>query len=276
MAKMRLDALMLQRGLCESRTIAQSLIIQGRVRVNGAVVIKAGTATAEDATVDVENNVRKYVSRGGLKLEHALDRFGIHVDGMMAIDAGSSTGGFTDCLLKRGARKVYAVDVGRGQMDWTLRMDGRILCLEGKNARHLTKEDIPESADIITADLSFISLALVFPALRNLLSEEGCIVALIKPQFEAGRSKVRKGVVKDPSVHVEVLRRVLESACRLSLGCGDVTYSPLKGPSGNIEFFGLFRHGKGEAAGTMDTRIDDIVKEAHALLLKGKDKAAAQ
>jgi 23S rRNA (cytidine1920-2'-O)/16S rRNA (cytidine1409-2'-O)-methyltransferase len=276
MVKMRLDLLMLQKGLCESRGIAQSLIIQGRVKVNGRVVVKAGTAITEESSVQVEESKRKYVSRGGHKLEHALDTFGINVEAKAAIDVGSSTGGFTDCLLKRGASRVYAVDVGKGQIDYALRNDGRVFCLEGKNARYLKEEDIGEPADIITVDLSFISLALVFPSLKSLLPEEGCLIALVKPQFEAGRSKVKRGVVKEPDVHVEVLQHVLEAASHLSLRCDALTYSPLKGPAGNIEFLALFRHGDEALSAEIKQKIDEVVNEAHRILMERKGQSLPQ
>ena len=207
--KKRLDVLLVERGLAESRQRAQAVIMSGQVYVREQKVDKAGTQVEENAPIEVRGQALAYVSRGGLKLEKALKTFsGIRLKGVHAIDAGASTGGFTDCMLQNGAEKVYAVDVGYGQLAWSLRSDPRVVCMERTNVRYLTAEQIPEPLDFGTVDVSFISLKLILPALRGILKPDGQVVCLVKPQFEAGREKVgKKGVVRDPAVHLEVLRQ---------------------------------------------------------------------
>nr|HID13674.1 TlyA family RNA methyltransferase [Anaerolineae bacterium] len=234
MAKKRLDVLLVERNLAESRAQAQRLIRAGLVRVAGRVSDKPGTQVATNAEITLQARPR-FVSRGGEKLEAALMRFGLDVAGVVAADVGASTGGFTDCLLQHGACRVYAIDVGYGQLDWRLRNDHRVVVMERTNARYL--ESLPEPVDLVTADVSFISLGLILPAVVRWLKPGGQVVALIKPQFEAGRREVRKGgVVRDPEVHHRVLERVLGTAAELGLGLRGLMVSPLRGPAGNVEF----------------------------------------
>lgn len=239
MAKKRLDVLLVEQGMIESRQKAQATIMSGMVYVNGQKVDKAGTPTDENASIEVRGKALKYVSRGGLKLEKAMATFPITLTDRVAADIGASTGGFTDCMLQNGARKVYAVDVGYGQLAWSLRNDERVVCLERTNARYLTTEQIPEPLDFASIDVSFISLKLILPALRPLMAENGRIACLVKPQFEAGREKVgKKGVVRDPAVHLEVLEHFLEHAAAADFHVAGLTYSPIRGPEGNIEYLG--------------------------------------
>lgn len=235
MRKTRLDTLLVERDLVESRHKAQSLIMAGQVVVDGLVVDKPGRQIDADAQVVIHEGL-PYVSRGGVKLEHALDRFEVDVAQRIVADVGASTGGFTDCLLQRGAHRVYAIDVGYGQLAWRLRQDARVIVLERTNIRYL--ESLPEPVDLATVDLAFISLELVLPKVVSLLQPKGEIVALVKPQFEAGRDRVQKGgVVKDPIVHRVVLEKVMTLAMDCALRVCGLTPSPLKGPAGNIEFF---------------------------------------
>ncbi|HPE16004.1 MAG TPA: TlyA family RNA methyltransferase [Oscillospiraceae bacterium] len=237
MAGKRLDMALCERGLAESRARAQALVMEGVVFVDGQRAVKAGTAVPDAAHIEVRGRANPYVSRGGLKLEKALDTFGISPAGRVCLDSGASTGGFTDCLLRRGALKVYAVDVGYGQLAWSLRSDPRVVCMERTNLRHLTKSEIAEDIGLATLDLSFISLGLILPAVYGLLAPAGEAVCLVKPQFEAGKEKVgKKGVVRDPAVHREVLERFLETAGRCGFGAADMTFSPVRGPEGNIEY----------------------------------------
>ena len=239
MAKKRLDVLLVERGLFESRQKAQATIMSGLVYVDGRKVDKAGNPTNEEASIEVRGKSLKYVSRGGLKLEKAMASFPITLTDRVAADIGASTGGFTDCMLQNGARKVYAVDVGYGQLAWSLRSDPRVICLERTNARYLTAEQIPEPLDFASIDVSFISLKLILPALRPLMAEGGQVACLVKPQFEAGKEKVgKKGVVRDPAVHLEVLEHFLEHAAQADFHVAGLTYSPIRGPEGNIEYLG--------------------------------------
>lgn len=241
MTKERLDTLLVERGLAESREHARRLIGAGLVRLAGQVADKPGVRVVTDAEIVVEA-LPRFVSRGGEKLEAALVRFGLDVAGMTAADVGAATGGFTDCLLQHGARLVYAIDVGYGQLDWRLRNDPRVVVLERTNARYL--EALPEPVDLVTADVSFISLGLILPAVVRWLRPDGQVVALIKPQFEAHRRQVGKGgVVRDPTVHHTVLVRVIEKAAALGLGLQGLIPSPLRGPAGNIEFLAWWRRG---------------------------------
>jgi 23S rRNA (cytidine1920-2'-O)/16S rRNA (cytidine1409-2'-O)-methyltransferase len=235
MQKTRLDILLVDRGLAESRQKAQSLIMAGQVLVDDHVVDKPGKRVPEDVHVTVREGLQ-YVSRGGIKLEHALSRFRVDVTEKIVADVGASTGGFTDCLLQQGARRVYAIDVGYGQLAWRLRQDPRVVVLERTNIRHL--HSLPDPIEVGTVDVAFISLSLVFPPVMELLQPEGEIVALVKPQFEAGREQVgRGGVVKDPDVHRAVLEKVATSAMAAGLRVRGLVPSPIKGPSGNLEFF---------------------------------------
>ncbi len=240
MAKKRLDVLLVEQGLIDTRQKAQATIMSGLVYVNGQKVDKSGASTDENASIEVRGKALKYVSRGGLKLEKAMATFPIDLHGKISADIGASTGGFTDCMLQNGASKVYAVDVGYGQLAWSLRNDPRVVCLERTNARYLTHEQIPDVLDFASIDVSFISLKLILPTLRALMSENGQVACLVKPQFEAGREKVgKKGVVRDPAVHLEVLEHFLEHAAQANFNVAGLTYSPIRGPEGNIEYLGF-------------------------------------
>jgi 23S rRNA (cytidine1920-2'-O)/16S rRNA (cytidine1409-2'-O)-methyltransferase len=238
--KKRLDLLLVERGLVETRSLAQRLILAGRVKVDGREANQAGKLLAPSAKLELTESPR-YVSRGGEKLEAALGAFSISPAGWICADAGASTGGFTDCLLQRGAARVYAIDVGKGILDWRLRNDPRVVVLEERNARYL--EALPEPVHLVTADLAFISLRLLLPVFVGWLRADGRVVALIKPQFEAGRSQVGKGgVVKDPAVHRSVLEDVLRAALQTGFSVEGLIASPLKGPAGNVEFLANLRY----------------------------------
>ena len=235
--KTRLDVLLTEQGLQESRQKAQATIMSGLVFVNGQRVDKPGTAVPNDAKIEIRGNTLKYVSRGGLKLEKAMAEFPIELNGCICGDIGASTGGFTDCMLQNGARKVFAIDVGRGQLDWKLRQDERVVCMEKTNIRYVVPEDLGEPIDFSSIDVSFISLTKVLLPIRNYLKDDGEIVALIKPQFEAGREKVgKKGVVREKSTHVEVIEKVTEYAVSIGFKVKALEFSPIKGPEGNIEY----------------------------------------
>jgi len=236
--KVRLDVLMVEKGLAPSRERARSLILAHQVSVDGKVVSKAGSAVEHTAKVELAVPDHPYVGRGGIKLAHALDAFGISVAGRWALDIGASTGGFTDVLLQRGAAKVIALDVGHGQLEWKLRNDPRVIVREGVNARNLGPGDVSEKVDLVTIDVAFISLGHIFPALPRVLSHGSDIVALVKPQFEAGREEVGKGgLVTDPAIHEAVVARVSEQAAAAGLARTGFTPSPITGASGNREFF---------------------------------------
>ena len=239
MKKQRLDILLCDKGLCESRSKAQAVIMEGLVFVNEQRVDKAGTPVDPEAKIEIRGNTCPYVSRGGLKLEKALRYFGVDPTGFVCSDSGASTGGFTDCLLQQGAKKVFAIDVGYGQLAWSIRSDPRVVVMERTNIRNVTPEMIGEPLDLSVVDVSFISLRLVLPVIRDLLGPDGQVLCLIKPQFEAGKEKVgKKGVVRDIATHIEVLDQFLETAGNLGFTVVDLTYSPVKGPEGNIEFLG--------------------------------------
>ncbi|HYM12289.1 MAG TPA: TlyA family RNA methyltransferase [Bryobacterales bacterium] len=236
-AKLRLDRLLVARGLAESREKAQALILAGQVLVNGQKAGKPGQMAPVEASLSLTGPLIKYASRAGLKLEAALDRFGIDVRGKTCLDVGASTGGFTDCLLQRGARKVYAVDVGTGQLDWRLRQDPRVAVRERTNARYLAWEAIGEPVDLVTCDVSFISVTLILSALAQFLRRESRIVVLAKPQFEAGRRQVGKGgIVRDPRVHAEVVEKVSRAVRELGFARVEAMESPVPGAEGNREF----------------------------------------
>jgi 23S rRNA (cytidine1920-2'-O)/16S rRNA (cytidine1409-2'-O)-methyltransferase len=238
MRKERLDKLMVEKGLVPSREKAQALIMIGGVKVNGQVMRKPGQKIREDALIEILQPPCPYVSRGGVKLEGAIKGFGINVEGKVCLDVGASTGGFTDCLLQHGAKRVYAVDVGWGQLHWKLRNDPRVICLEKRNIRYLPKEEIPEEVDLVTIDTSFISLKLVIPAVLKFLKEKAEILALIKPQFEVGKGEVGKGgVVRDPEKHKRVIEEIRIFSQNLGLHPIGVIESPILGPKGNKEFF---------------------------------------
>lgn len=238
----RLDVLVVERGLAETRARAQAIIMGGGIAVDGAVITRPGAPIATHAEITLVSQPMPYVSRGGLKLAHALDAFGVAVGGRVALDVGASTGGFTDVLLQRGAVRVYAVDVGYGQLAWTLRNDARVVVMERTNIRHLTS--LPEAIDLGVVDTSFISLRTVLPAMTPLMAPEAEIVPLIKPQFEAGRGQVgRKGVVRDPAVWRQVLREVLATAGEGGWEPAGLERSPILGPAGNVEFLAYLRRG---------------------------------
>jgi len=235
--KMRLDVLLVRKGLVESREKAKALILSGKVYNNNLRLDKPGLMLDEDIEIIVKGEANPFVSRGGLKLAKAIEVFQLDFKDKVVVDIGSSTGGFTDCVLKNGAAKVYAVDVGYGQLHWTLRKDERVICLERTNARYLDETIIPEKVDFIVCDVSFISVTKIFPAMQKIIKENGQIIALIKPQFEAGKEKVGKnGVVRDPEVHESVLYTVLQAAENSGFSIIGLDFSPIRGPEGNIEF----------------------------------------
>ncbi|MCI2056676.1 MAG: TlyA family RNA methyltransferase [Oscillibacter sp.] len=262
--KTRIDVLLVERGLQESRQKAQATIMAGQVYVNQQKVDKPGTAVANDAAIEIRGNTLQYVSRGGLKLEKAMATFPIALDGCICADIGASTGGFTDCMLQNGAVKVFSVDVGYGQLAWKLRNDPRVVCLERTNARFLTHEQVPDELDFASIDVSFISLKLILPAVCSILKENGHVACLVKPQFEAGREKVgKKGVVRDPAVHVEVLEHFLIHAKESGFTVLGLTYSPIRGPEGNIEYLGFLEKGELPEQ-TFDLKA--LVDESHLVL----------
>lgn len=235
--KQRLDVLLVEKGLAPSREKAKAIIMAGIVYVDGNKEDKAGTTFPENAVIEVKGKTLPYVSRGGLKLEKAMQKFPITLSGKVCMDVGSSTGGFTDCMLQNGATKVYAIDVGHGQLAWKLRNDERVVCMEKTNIRYVVPEDIDELAAFSSIDVSFISLTKVLFPVKNLLTEDGQVVCLIKPQFEAGREKVgKKGVVRDRAVHEEVIRMVMDYASSIDFYPLALDFSPVKGPEGNIEY----------------------------------------
>ena len=235
--KERLDVLLVKRNLAESREKAKAIIMSGNVFVEDQREDKAGTTFPEDVKIEVRGHIIPYVSRGGLKLEKAIKNFDVSVEGKVCTDVGSSTGGFTDCMLQNGAVKVFAIDVGRGQLDWKLRQDPRVVCMEKTNIRYVSPEDIGEPVDFSSIDVSFISLTKVLEPIRDYLTEDGEIVALIKPQFEAGREKVgKKGVVREKSTHHEVIEKVTSYAASIGFDILEIEFSPIKGPEGNIEY----------------------------------------
>lgn len=235
--KQRLDVLLVEKGLAPSREKAKAIIMAGIVYVDGNKEDKAGTTFPENAVIEVKGKTLPYVSRGGLKLEKAMQKFPITLSGKVCMDVGSSTGGFTDCMLQNGATKVYAIDVGHGQLAWKLRNDERVVCMEKTNIRYVVPEDIDELTAFSSIDVSFISLTKVLLPVKNLLTEDGQVVCLIKPQFEAGREKVgKKGVVRDRAVHEEVIRMVMDYASSIDFYPLALDFSPVKGPEGNIEY----------------------------------------
>ena len=273
--KERLDVLLVKKGLAPSREKAKAVIMAGSVYVDGQKEDKAGSVFDEEsAQIEVRGHVLPYVSRGGLKLEKALKVFPITLTDKICMDIGASTGGFTDCMLQNGAAKVYSVDVGYGQLDWKLRQDERVVCMEKTNFRYMTPEDIPDVLDFASVDVSFISLDKILTPAYALLKEQGEMVALIKPQFEAGREKVgKKGVVRDPKVHEEVISRIVRHADEVSFEVLDLSYSPIRGPEGNIEYL---IHLKKNPERTVypdilevfEKKIKEIVEEAHQELEK--------
>ena len=235
--KQRLDVLLVEKGLAPSREKAKAIIMAGIVYVDGNKEDKAGTTFPVNAVIEIKGKTLPYVSRGGLKLEKAMEQWGFLLDGMICMDIGASTGGFTDCMLQNGATKVYSVDVGQGQLAWKLRNDERVVCMEQTNFRYVTPEDIPDALDFASVDVSFISLTKILIPARKLLKAGGQMVCLIKPQFEAGRGKVGKnGVVREPQIHEEVIRKIIDYADSIGFEVLHLEYSPIKGPEGNIEY----------------------------------------
>ena len=269
MAKERLDVLLVNRGLASSREKAKAVIMSGCVYVDGQKEDKAGASFDVEAEIEVRGNTLKYVSRGGLKLEKAMSEFDVELEGKICMDVGSSTGGFTDCMLQNGAVKVYAVDVGHGQLDWKLRNDERVVCMEKTNIRYVTPDDIPDKIQFSSIDVSFISLTKVLGPVKELLTQDGQIVCLIKPQFEAGRDKVGKhGVVRDSAVHLEVIEKIVGFAVSIGFEALNLAFSPVKGPEGNIEYLlHLQKHSDGIYE---DIPFDakSVVEQAHDTLDK--------
>ncbi len=269
MAKKRLDVLMVERGLAESREKAKRIIMSGIVYVDGEKEDKAGSSFKEEVQIEVKGKTLQYVSRGGLKLEKAMKEFDIDLNGTICMDVGSSTGGFTDCMLQNGAVKVYSIDVGHGQLAWKLRQDERVICMEGTNIRYVTPEDIDELVSFASVDVSFISLSKVLPPLRELMTEDAVAVCLIKPQFEAGREKVgKKGVVRDKKVHEEVITNVLGFTMESGFDILGLTFSPIKGPEGNIEYLMYIKKTDTEGRNLSETDAGALVEESHSLLDK--------
>lgn len=267
-SKERLDVLIVKRGLEATREKAKLLVLSGNVYVDNVRVDKPGTIVKTDCNITTLESACAYVGRGGLKLEKALKEFDIQTEKKVFIDVGASTGGFTDCLLKNGALKVYALDVGYGQLAWKLRCDERVVVKERTNIRNVTPEMFDEKLDGAVVDVSFISLRLVLPVVDRLLSSSGDIVVLLKPQFEAGKGKVkRNGVVSDPNIHIEVLNGIAQFCVSLGLSLIDITFSPIKGPSGNIEFLMHLRKDAADISTENNERIISLVKRAHAELL---------
>lgn len=269
--KERLDVLLVKRNLASSREKAKAIIMSGNVFVDGQREDKAGTSFSEEVQIEVRGHALPYVSRGGLKLEKAMKNFDVSMGGKVCTDVGSSTGGFTDCMLQNGAVKVFAIDVGHGQLDWKLRQDERVVCMEKTNIRYVQPEDLGEPIDFSSIDVSFISLTKVLLPIRNYLKENGEIVALIKPQFEAGREKVgKKGVVREKSTHIEVIEKVTDYAVSIGFEVAALEFSPIKGPEGNIEYLVHLKKRPEEEArivesvdirGTVDVAFDTLAKK---------------
>ena len=266
-SKERLDVLLVNRGLADSREKAKAIIMSGNVYVDGQKEDKAGSSFNETVNIEVRGNTLKYVSRGGLKLEKAMENFDVTIEGKICMDVGSSTGGFTDCMLQNGAVKVYSVDVGHGQLAWKLRNDERVVCMEKTNIRYVTPEDVADKINFSSIDVSFISLTKVLGPVKELLSDDGQIVCLIKPQFEAGREKVGKhGVVRDSAVHLEVIEKVIDFAISIGFEVLNLEFSPVKGPEGNIEYLlHLQKHTEGSYP-DVPFEAAQVVEKAHAAL----------
>ena len=266
--KERLDVLLVQKGLAPSREKAKTMIMEGNVFVDNQREDKAGTFFDPSVNIEIHGNTLRYVSRGGLKLEKAMAQFGITLDDKVCMDIGASTGGFTDCMLQNGAKKVYAVDVGYGQFAWKLRQDPRVVCMEKTNIRYVTPEDIGDALNFASVDVSFISLTKILGPAKELLKDGGQMVCLIKPQFEAGKDKVgKKGVVRDPAVHKEVIERVILFAKSIGFGILHLDYSPIKGPEGNIEYLvHIVKDAEAESQEVID--VEAVVAAAHGELDK--------
>jgi 23S rRNA (cytidine1920-2'-O)/16S rRNA (cytidine1409-2'-O)-methyltransferase len=270
MSRERLDIIICRRGILDSRERARAAVMCGEIFVDGHRIVKPGTPVDENCAIEHRGQKLAYCSRGGLKLEKALDSFGVSPEGRICLDCGASTGGFTDCLLQRGAAHVYAADVGYGQLAWRLRADTRVTVMDRTNVRHMTPDMLPRPVSLVTADVSFISLALILPAIRPLYGDDGGeTICLIKPQFEAGRGKVgKKGVVRDADTHAQVLRSFADSAREAGFATRALTYSPVKGPNGNIEYLGLLAPGGAEDTPTA-WDVEETVRTAHEALNAG-------
>ena len=268
--KERLDVLLVKRNLAESREKAKAIIMSGNVFVEGQREDKAGSTFPEEVSIEVRGHTLPYVSRGGLKLEKAIANFDVSVKDKVCTDVGSSTGGFTDCMLQNGAKKVFAIDVGRGQLDWKLRNDPRVICMEKTNIRYVTPEEIPDRIQFVSIDVSFISLTKVLGPVKALMEPDGEVVCLIKPQFEAGREKVgKKGVVREKSVHLEVIEMVASFAGSIGFEALHLEFSPIKGPEGNIEYLLHLRNCTDGSTFTNDAiGASGIVDKAHETLDK--------
>lgn len=271
MEKERLDVLLVEKGLFDSREKCKSAIMAGVVWINGVREDKPGTKIPVDCQIEIRENINPFVSRGGLKLAKAVSEFSINLENKVCLDIGASTGGFTDCMLKNGASKVVAIDVGYGQLAWELRNDSRVVCMERTNVRYVKLDDIGFLSDFASIDVSFISLTKVMPAVLGLLNNEAELVCLIKPQFEAGREKVGKhGVVRDSGVHKEVIQNIINFVLAQNLFIKELSYSPIKGPEGNIEYLlYVSKQDKGNSCNDVNVLIDRVVADAHSSLAKG-------
>ena len=266
--KERLDVLLVNRGLAPSREKAKTMIMEGNVFVNNNREDKAGSTFPDDCNIEIHGKTLQYVSRGGIKLEKAMKHFGIDLQGKICMDIGASTGGFTDCMLQNNASKVYAVDVGYGQFAWKLRQDERVVCMEKTNIRYVTPDDIADKLDFASVDVSFISLTKVLGPARELLNDNGQMVCLIKPQFEAGKEKVgKKGVVRDRKVHLEVCEKIIDFALSNGFSVLNLEYSPIKGPEGNIEYL-VYLEKTNNPQKEESVDVDAVVSAAHGELDK--------
>lgn len=267
--KERLDVLLVKRNLAESREKAKAVIMSGNVFVDGNREDKAGTMFEDSVAIELKGSTLRYVSRGGLKLEKAVDVFNIELSGKICMDVGASTGGFTDCMLQNGAVRVYSVDVGHGQLAWKLRNDERVVCMEKTNIRYVTEDEVTDKIEFVSIDVSFISLTKVLLPVKALMTEDAQMVCLIKPQFEAGREKVgKKGVVRDPAVHEEVIHMVMNYAQEIGMQLLNLDFSPVKGPEGNIEYLLYLKNQKEGLPGGCEgvIQVEEVVKKAHESL----------
>lgn len=267
--KKRLDCLLFDRGLAESREKAKAMIMMGNIYVDNQKSDKPGTMLPIDTKIEIRGETMPYVSRGGLKLEKAMSVFPIQLKDKITMDIGASTGGFTDCMLQNGAKKVYSVDVGYGQLAWKLRTNPKVVNLERTNIRYITREQVPDDVDFFSVDVSFISLCLVLPVARNLMTENAQAVCLIKPQFEAGRGKVgKKGVVRDKTVHIEVIEKIVDFVLQHGFSVLGLTFSPVKGPEGNIEYLIYLQKAEQPVSAALDVKA--LVEESHKQLNGGE------
>ena len=272
-SKERIDCALVNRGLIESREKAKAVIMSGIVFVNNQKCDKAGDTVSSDDKIEIRGEKLKYVSRGGLKLEKAVNSFSLNLSGLICADIGASTGGFTDCMLQNGAAKVYSVDVGYGQLAWKLRTDSRVVNLERTNFRYVTREQIPDALDFASVDVSFISLSLILPVLNGLLKQGGKSVCLIKPQFEAGRENVgKKGVVRDKEVHISVINKIIDVAVNNGFSVLDLDFSPIKGPEGNIEYL-CFLQKSDNAEVIVNKTAESVVSASYSALKECKDES---